>query len=701
MPRIPMGNDVGLGEARYGSSVTTPVLGRPVAKEVGPSKQVNRLDVVDKKAAPLSQIKPVPPSAAEHMPIQQGLDQLSRHAEQMAAVQQEELRRVNEAAEKTSLLVSMGDQKASYKQDTLDIINNQDLNDEDKAKALQKREDDFRATIGDAKPQYQPVIASEVMGTIGSVKQQAQEVFIRNKQDQIKADLEKRATQLTLDAASTGDLNGALLQFDALHGGYKSAGLTDAHFVADRQKFEQTVLQNDIMGNLKSVDVKSGMPALQAVTSLLGLLTEADGNNVPKNWTRLDPATRNADIAAALQKKNQIEADLMSGANKELTQIKSNFSVGLAYYSDSLKNGDPVDPKLSVQLHQQAQAMIKLDPDKSSGYMASLQLQKAEQEYGPNYRNEQAAKDPLFGTGVRPISFQDTMNPEALQAKFGENIKMGRAVQQAKGLTFVPVLRNADMEGIAKTMEANPVNGIRMVSMLKNALGTEAASSLTYIAGQMANSKDQSAPAVAAIIYNVAKGNLNAAQSVAAGMEVMRNKAITLPKDVDLRGQFDRLLGDAMTDNSANRGVNYEAYKTVYAGLAARKNIVDGSFDKDTAKEAFQRVVGTVTRWNGASVLVPDGMNERKFKDYLGSITPETVLAWGGIKGMTNEQAADFLKEDAVLRVVSPGRYAVIYNGMQAITNGGRQFIINVDQPILKPRQSLENRIINDLSTGL
>ncbi len=594
----------------------------------------------------------------------------------------------------------MGDQKAAYRQDTLDIINNADLSDDDKAKALQKREDDFRATIGQAKPEYQPVVASEVMGTIGTVKNEAQGILLKNRQDGIKADLETRANQLTLDAARTGDLEGALANFDALHGAYKSAGLTDAHFIDNRQKFEQGINQNDIMGSVKSLDVKSGAPALEAVTNLLSRLTEADDQGAPKNWTRLDPATRNADIAAVIQKKNQIEADLLTSANKQLTTLKSNFSVGMAYYADALKNGDPVPPNLTVDLHKQAQAMIQLDPDKTSGYMGLLQLQKAEQEYGPGYKMAQAAKDPLFGTGVKPISFGDVANPDALQAKFSDNIKMGQAVKEAKGLTFVPVLRNADMEGIAKTVEVNPVNGIRMLDTLKSTLGNDGANSLTYLSGQMANSKDPAAPAVSALIYNVAKGDLNTAQAVASGMEVIRNKAITLPKETDLRNGFDKLIGDAMAENSANRGINYEAYKTVYAGIAARKNLVDGNFDRDTANEAFSRVVGTVTRWNGSSVLVPDGMDEAKFKDYLSGISPETVQAWGGIHGMTNEQAADFIKDDATLRAVAPGRYAVEYNGAQALTAGGRRFIIDVNAPLIKPQQPGAARVVNELSTG-
>jgi hypothetical protein len=332
--------------------------------------------------------------------------------------------------------------------------------------------------------------------------------------------------------------------------------------------------------------------------------------------------------------------------------------------------------------------------------MGLLQLQKTEQQYGPGYRNIEAAKDPLFGTGVRPISFQDVGSPEALQAKFADNIKMGQAVKQAKGLTFVPVLRNEDMEGIAKTVEMNPVNGIRMIDTLKQALGQDSTNSLTFIAGQMANSKDPAAPAVAAIVYNVAKGDYNSAQAVASGMEVIRNKSITMPKEADLRDRFNSLLGDAMAESSANRGINFEAYKTVYAGMAARKNLVDGNFDRDTATEAFSRVVGTVTKWNGSSVLVPDSMNEASFRNYLNSISPETVQSWGGIHGMSNDKATDFIKDDAQLRAVSPGRYAVLYSGKQALTAGGRQFIIDVNTPILNPRPTDIQRFKDTLSTG-
>jgi hypothetical protein len=700
MPKIPMGIDVGLGQAQYSRSVETPVLGRPVAKEVGPSLQVNKLDVVDEKAAPLSQIKPVLPEPGNEVFIERGLNHLEHHIEQLNTIQQNEIKRVNDAAEKTSLMVSMGDQKSSYRQNTLDVINNPDLSNQDKATTLKKLEDDFKATIGQVKPEYQPVVASEVMGTIGSVRAHAQDVFLKNQQDGIKANLETRTNQIILDAASSGDVNGALANHAALQGVYKTAGLTDAHFVQDHLKLEQTVLQNDIMGNVKSLDVKSGIPALESVNELLNKMNEKDAQGVPVNWTRLDPKTRNADTAELINKKNQIEADLLANSNKELTKLKSDFSAGLAYYTDALKNGDLIPSSVAISLRQQAQAMIQLDPDKTAGVMGLLSLQKVEQQYGPGHRAAEQAKDPLFGTGVRPISFQDVANPDALQAKFAENIKMGQMVKDSKGLTFVPVLRNADMEGISRTVEANPVNGILMVNKLKDALGQDGANSLTYLAGQMANSKDPAAPSVAAIIYNVAKGDANNAQMIANGMEVLRNKSITMPKDADLRDRFNTLMGDAMAQESANRGINFEAYKTAYASLAARKNIVDGSFDRDTGSEAFKRVVGTVTKWNGSSVLIPENMTESSFRDYLNSISPATVQAWGGISGMTPEKAADFIKDDATLRAVSPGRFAVMYEGRQAITTGGKQFIINVNSPILKPTARPSDKVVNDLSTG-
>lgn len=687
MPRIPLGSEAGLGNAEYKKVGTTPALGRPVQQELGPALQTQHLDVVQKQAAPLSQIRPVLPSLSD--PIGEGIDRLARRAEQFAAEKQAEVARVNEAAERTKLLVQVGDQKTNFRKDALDIINNTELPDEEKAVQLQKREDDFRATIQSVKPEYQPVVASEVMNTIGTVRNEAQNVFIKNKQNGIRADLETRSQQLILDAASTGDLKGTMDHFDAMSGAYKSAGLPEAHFVADRHKFEQTILQNDIMGNLKTVDSKGGVESLAIVTNLYDRLTAQNEDGTPMNWTRLDPAQRNADVAAVLQKKHQIEADLQTGANSAISQVKSSFSMGMSFYTDALRNGDPVDPKFVVQLHKQAQDMVRMDPDKTTGYMALEQLRKTERDMGPGYQAEQNAKDPLRGTGVQPISFQDTASPEALQAKISQNIAVGQAVQQAKGLTFVPVLRNQDMEGIARTIETNPGNGLVLVQTLKNALGNEGTASMTYLAGQMANSKDPAAPAVAAIIYNVAKGDMATAQVVANGLEVQKTKAITMPKDTELRGLFDKQLGDAMADNSANRGVNYEAYKVAYASLAARKNLTDGSFDKETANEAFKRVVGTTAKWNGSSVLLPEDMDENRFRDYLKSITPETIAAWGGIHGMKNDRAVDFIQDDATLRVVSPGRYSVIYEGKQALTTAGRPFIIDLSQPIINSNAPL------------
>jgi len=688
MPRIPLASDSGLGSGKYENVVTTPVKGRTVQQELGPKLEVNRIDVKQQPVADLASIKPVAPTLAPTQLIQQGLDSVLKNVESLAAYNRAEIQHLNEVKEKTGLIVALGAVTTKYEKDTFDILNNGNLSNEDKVKELQKVEDDVSAVPMKItnNPDLQMAATQQIQSHIASVKNRANEVIKRNTQDGILAYVDQIEEGMTMEA-SRGDYKTVLNNYDQIVGAaWPSTGRTQAEFVIRRKNLEQTIMQNDIMGTLKAVDTKAGKQALDAVGIMYNRLVAVDDKNVPTEWTNLNSTTRNAAIKLVIQKKNQIEADLEAHGNKELSGLKSNFSVNMAIYSDALKNGDLIDPTFSLTLKKQAAEIMAKEPDKAAGYMGEQQIQKVEQEYGPAYRLKMQAEDQLFGTGARHISYQDTNNSEALQTKIAQNIKLGLRVKEERGLTFVPVLRNADMEAIARTVEANPANGIRAIDTIKQSLGDDGKNSLMFMAGQMANAKDHASPAVAAIIYNVAKGDLATAQTLANGMEVIKTKAITMPKDADLRDRFNGMIGDAMAENSANRGIQFEAYKVAYASNAARKSIVDGNFDRESANEAFKRVVGTVAKWNGSSVLLPDGMDEGKFRDYLNGISPETVQAWGGISGMKNDKAADFIKDDAKLRAVSLGRYAVLYEGREAITTAGEPFIIDVTSPLIKPK---------------
>ena len=689
MPKIPLGNDAGLGEARYNQTVQTPVLGRPVQQEVGPGLQVNRLDVVQKQAAPLSQIKPVLPSAGEFEPIQQGLDKLTLHAERIAAVRQEEVRKVNEAAEKTSLLVSMGDQKAAYQKDTLDIINNPDLPDEEKAKALQRREDDFRATITATDPKYQPVVASEVMGTIGSVKAKAQEAFLKNKQDDIRADLETRANQLTLDAASSGDLDGALLHFDALHGAFKDAGLTDAHFIASRQKFEQSILQNDIMGNLKVVDAKAGAPALEAVTSLLSKLDEKDGQGAPVNWIRLDPATRNADIAAVLQKKNQIAADMLTQADKEQSRLSDFIRFGIDAVERSLKEGLPPNSKTIIGIFSAIQELGQADDPKKKLQSLTFmnQYQDAVKKYNVDYWQNMKREDPLgFGTGVSSLTFSNFATPDALRTTFTERYKVGKSEQEKQNLGYVPLLTKQDVGMVIDAVAKDPANGIRLIDTLGAMLGPDAVNSLTFMAGQVAGNKAVEAPIISQIIGHIAKGDRETATALADGIQALKNDSVKKPVEADFQSNFNSYVGSAFSEAGDVARQHYEAFKAVYMSMATRSGIADGTMKDKLATKALNAIVGPVIKFNGGKVLLPDNKTEDEFLDYINSISPQTVQAWGGIHGMTNENAARYIKDDVQFKKVSPTAYVLTASGRRVLQGDNKtEFRIDTRQPLIKP----------------
>jgi hypothetical protein len=84
-----------------------------------------------------------------------------------------------------------------------------------------------------------------------------------------------------------------------------------------------------------------------------------------------------------------------------------------------------------------------------------------------------------------------------------------------------------------------------------------------------------------------------------------------------LRGTWNDTVGDAFRGDGPGEMQAYQAYRSMYAGLASKAGRVDGVLDSDIAAKAARATIGNVDEWNGKNVIPPYGMDFNAFKDQV------------------------------------------------------------------------------------
>lgn len=153
--------------------------------------------------------------------------------------------------------------------------------------------------------------------------------------------------------------------------------------------------------------------------------------------------------------------------------------------------------------------------------------------------------------------------------------------------------------------------------------------------------------------------NRSVPQLIFSGEELVKNKQIKLPDDAARNAVFQEYMGDAIPNPQA-RQMAMQATDAIYAKLSFEAGKYDDpKVNERLYKRAADFVTGKVMEWHGKKILPPAyGMPEDKARTVLASITPEQVKSWGGVEGLTDEQAAEFLKS-APLESQAVGKYRV------------------------------------------
>lgn len=164
-----------------------------------------------------------------------------------------------------------------------------------------------------------------------------------------------------------------------------------------------------------------------------------------------------------------------------------------------------------------------------------------------------------------------------------------------------------------------------------------------------------------------ASGDRDVMNTVFTGQELINSKLVTPIKSSDYLGDFTDMVGGVYGAEDAMNVKN--ASLAYYATMGAE------DYDPDLFEQAIAAVTGGIGEINGFKIELPRGVEEERFEDYIDQMQPETVSSMGGVRGMTDEEAAELISRSA-LKGVKSGSYIVESNFGTLFKPDGTPFIL-------------------------
>ena len=237
--------------------------------------------------------------------------------------------------------------------------------------------------------------------------------------------------------------------------------------------------------------------------------------------------------------------------------------------------------------------------------------------------------------GAAPLNFQD---PKAFAAELAKRQGVASTMQSTYGTPY-SLLSQAEASTLHKGFDGMTTQQrIGYLDTIRKSVSDPAAyrsimgqiapdSPVTAMAGVILQKQDpmvQSHMFSADSVYKpqdvagvMLEGEALINPSKAAKGEDGKGKAFPMPKEQDIRDQFNNTVGKAFANDPRGADFAYQAVKAYYAGKAARIGDVSGATNSGVLKEAIDAVIGGVSDGGTGKdeVVRPWGMSEGKFKD--------------------------------------------------------------------------------------
>ena len=268
-----------------------------------------------------------------------------------------------------------------------------------------------------------------------------------------------------------------------------------------------------------------------------------------------------------------------------------------------------------------------------------------------------AKDDPLIAARDRGIipSFPpiDTRSPEALAESLRARSALAEQASTWAGRP-VPPLTKDEATGLGKLLDQGGADDrLRVLDGMASAIDNPAAFRATM---------QQLAPGHS--VLATAGNFLQAGEAQVADMmvqgELLVNpptasgaKPMTLPKDAELRAEFEAATEGVFQGNQADRDRLYQASRAVYATLSQKAGSFTDEIDTRRWQQAIDLASGGVVDldgWlgDGRRVIKPLDMTAEAFRAAVRDVGPDQVARLGGVAAYSDEDAAEAIRDGAL-----------------------------------------------------
>jgi hypothetical protein len=288
----------------------------------------------------------------------------------------------------------------------------------------------------------------------------------------------------------------------------------------------------------------------------------------------------------------------------------------------------------------------------------SVALQTANQEagklidvdsYGKMLATEQAIQKALasdaFEFGVQqgivsPEPF-DYTDPASLTARQQD----ASILSEHYGVPVAP-LNNRELSELASGIEGMTVNEkVALAGTLSQA---------PALWGKL-DEKNQKMFAMAGAI-----GDRDIATAIFTGEEMLRNKLAKPPTATDYLSTFEDYVQDIYGND--DKAAVLQAALSHYSATATPGD----EFDSGAFEDSLTAVAGDIPKLNGFKTVMPRGVTEDQFENFVDNIDADYIASLGGVANLTNEDAVDAIGRSR-LYAVGDNAYEVRIDGMQSM----------------------------------
>ena len=503
---------------------------------------------------------------------------------------------------------------------------------------------------------------------------QINKVAVKQVQDDTWAEAQTTLDSLKADPTRTTDQKLQLI-YDANL--FTGSGKTPAEIQEIQRKAAQEVMNDaaDHRFNGTRQDLKS---LLQFEKDITTKTADGDYTYLP-GW---DNGKREETVRMVQNKRQQLVLEAERQRREDLAAAKQEAANLVLEYKDKVKTGWIPTTADDYRFVSQVRRAASLSPSLSRQYNEATAYTT-----DFNHRMELKKKDPLgVAAAERGVILPNLnlLNPATLPQQIADRLLV------SKKLGVNAVFKGDELNGLSEYLQTLPAAGqVQLLGQLSKTLGPVMSSATWNAAAEQVR---QAHPDQAVMFKLFGDGKPAEAKLYADGRAYLTGEKKDLLKDKltnfqrDASDGIDKILGTALAGMPKTRNTVKDAIATVYLAEAQRRNLPLDSLNKDLLSDVTQRVAGQTARTgssffgSGKTTIIPNGMSPDQFTNSIKAITPQDIANRGGVRGMSNQEAATYIKDRAWHE--SNNGYVFTKDGAVLYGNNGRPFTFGFDRGV-------------------